>query len=562
MQVRFERALVIALLCAAFSAHSAASQEDDAVDITTVALLTPALVAGIAAIPNDAELRSRKARIGHVFIDVGEVFERQSQLAAPYRLVNRLHIATHEATVLQQLLFRQGDRFDRRVLDETERLLREQRYLSDASVQVLRYNEDNTVDVMVRVHDVWTMSPGLSFGRKGGENSAKLKFEDSNFLGLGKQVAVARSQDVDRSAWAIGYLDPHLLGTWWRLSAAHSTLSDGTDDRFEIGRPFYSLDSRWSATISVSDTSSTQTRYALGRPSERFGMQQRMVSIDGGISEGLRDGWTKRYLFGARFDDRGFARHEQDFDVRLPEARRFVYPYVGLQWIEDAFVRTRNLNQIGRTEDLHLGRSLTMTAGFAPTMFGASSDALLLEGHATAGHEIDQSQFLIGSLGLQTRVEGATFANSQLDLGGRYYMRQSDHRVLFAAADLTLSSHLDDETQLMLGGDNGLRGFPLRYQAGTSRAIVSLEERFYSDWQPFKLANVGAAIFVDGGRMWGRDGHAPAPDGWLADVGVGLRLGSVRSGLGNILHIDLGFPLSRTQDIDAMQLTIETKNSF
>lgn len=32
----------------------------------------------------------------------------------------------------------------------------------------------------------------------------------------------------------------------------------------------------------------------------------------------------------------------------------------------------------------------------------------------------------------------------------------------------------------MLGGDNGLRGYPLRYQVGTTNALITLEERFYS----------------------------------------------------------------------------------
>jgi hemolysin activation/secretion protein len=134
--------------------------------------------------------------------------------------------------------------------------------------------------------------------------------------------------------------------------------------------------------------------------------------------------------------------------------------------------------------------------------------------------------------------------------------------VFFAGLDASWSRHLDEDTQLLLGGDNGLRGYPLRYQAGTSRAVLTLEERFYTNWQPLKLANVGAAIFADSGRMWGRDPFAAAPEGWLTDVGVGLRLGSVRSGLGNILHIDVAFPLNRTNNIDAMQLSIETKRSF
>ena len=125
-----------------------------------------------------------------------------------------------------------------------------------------------------------------------------------------------------------------------------------------------------------------------------------------------------------------------------------------------------------------------------------------------------------------------------------------------------MTAHRDPEEQLLLGGDNGLRGYPLRYQAGDQSALVTLEQRFYTDWQPLKLFNVGAAVFVDSGRTWGRDEFAAPPAGWLTDVGLGLRLGSVRSGLGNVLHIDLAVPLVRQPDIDSVQLLIETRGSF
>ena len=65
----------------------------------------------------------------------------------------------------------------------------------------------------------------------------------------------------------------------------------------------------------------------------------------------------------------------------------------------------------------------------------------------------------------------------------------------------------------MLGGDNGLRGYPLRYQAGDDNALMTLEQRFYSNWQPLKLFNVGAAVFFDAGRTWGDDEFAAPPEG-------------------------------------------------
>jgi outer membrane protein assembly factor BamA len=525
-------------------------------------LLTP-LCAHAGPLVADADLEKRGARIGNIDIEVDDVFENTTHLAAPYRLANNLHISTHDSTVSQQLLFHSGDAYNRRVLDETARMLRAQRYLNAATVEPVRYNEaDNTVDVLVRVHDVWTLSPGVSFGRKGGTNSTRVKFSDMNFLGLGKQLALERSSNVDRSAWELSYTDPNVLGSWWQLGAGYSSLSDGSEKRLSLERPFYAMDSRWSAGFSGDDATTDVSRYSLGHVVDKLQMQERKFEIGGGFSEGLHDGWTTRYLGGMRYDARDFQTLANAPDAAIPDDRVVAYPWVGIEVMEDEFVATRNLDQIGRTEDLYLGLTARLEAGFESTALGSTRDGAIVNGKLQAGADLGHEQYLIHSLGFGTRIEGGALANASLDWSSRYYLRQSEHRVLFAALGGTVTSHRDPEEQLLLGGDNGLRGYPLRYQAGDQSALVTLEQRFYTDWQPLKLFNVGAAVFVDSGRTWGHDEFAAPPAGWLTDVGIGLRLGSARSGLGNVLHIDLAFPLNRTSDIDSLQLLVETKRSF
>jgi hypothetical protein len=48
----------------------------------------------------------------------------------------------------------------------------------------------------------------------------------------------------------------------------------------------------------------------------------------------------------------------------------------------------------------------------------------------------------------------------------------------------------------------------------------------------------------------------------LKDVGIGLRLGNVRSGLGNMLHIDLSYAFDAPPGIKRTQVTVETKSRF
>jgi hypothetical protein len=69
-------------------------------------------------------------------------------------------------------------------------------------------------------------------------------------------------------------------------------------------------------------------------------------------------------------------------------------------------------------------------------------------------------------------------------------------------------------------------------------------------------------VFADAGRTWGQGPVDARNLGWLTDVGFGLRLGLTRSGLGNVLHVDLATPLNRNGGIDAVQFSVSTKASF
>lgn len=144
----------------------------------------------------------------------------------------------------------------------------------------------------------------------------------------------------------------------------------------------------------------------------------------------------------------------------------------------------------------------------------------------------------------------------------RYYQRQSERRLLYAALGAEVGHAIDADRQITLGGDNGLRGYPLRYQGGEGRWLFTLEQRAFSNWYPFRLVNVGAAAFVDVGGSFGTNRFGTRARGVLSDVGVGLRFGNNRSALGNVLHVDVAFPLNRDASIKSVQFLVETKRSF
>ena len=58
-------------------------------------------------------------------------------MSAPFRFANDLHIDTRDSVIESQLLFRKGDPVSQRLFEETERNLRDRRYLREPSVRTV-----------------------------------------------------------------------------------------------------------------------------------------------------------------------------------------------------------------------------------------------------------------------------------------------------------------------------------------------------------------------------------------------------------------------------------------
>jgi hemolysin activation/secretion protein len=423
---------------------------------------------------------------------------------------------------------------------------------------------DGKVDVKVITKDVWTLSPGISFGRAGGSNDTRFNLQDSNFLGWGKGLQISHGSTVDRTSDTVAWNDPNVFGSRWTTALAYSDSSDGSQRSLQVARPFYSLDSTWSTKITAVSFDRTVSRYNLGGIVDQFNDKESSYELSGGLSSGLIDGWTKRLTFGMRYDRNLFLPTPVTAlpARQLPPDRTLTYPFVGFDILQDKYQKVGVENQIGRTEDLYFGTEITGEVGFSNEAFGADRNAVMLAAKALRGVEISELQQLFLSGDFSSRVQDGRARNLIADAGAKYYWRWRTDWLLYAAVSGTVTNSLDPDMQLLLGGDNGLRGYPLRYESGTSRALLTVEQRVYTDWYPFRLVRVGGAKFADVGRTWGSGVIGNSDPKLLRDVGFGLRLGNTRSGLGNVLHIDFAFPLDRIAGIQRFQFLVQTMQSF
>ena len=140
----------------------------------------------------------------------------------------------------------------------------------------------------------------------------------------------------------------------------------------------------------------------------------------------------------------------------------------------------------------------------------------------------------------------------ELDLKGEWFRLKDNQSDLYFSVNAKAKTNLQLGEQLLLGGDNGLRGFPLGFQNGSKSVVFTAEKRFHYDWYPYSLAKFGAVAFADVGTAWG-DGNDPKI---LADVGIGLRIIPTRSSSTKAIHLDLAFPVNG-DDVDNFQINIK-----
>ncbi len=518
-----------------------------------------------ADLPDDAALEAAGAVIGRIDIDIRNIFDESDprERNGLFHLANSLHIRTKRSTIQAQLLFVSGEKYRARQLAETERALRLLTYVYDARVVPVRY-VDGKVDIKVITKDVWTLSPGVSFGRAGGSNDTRFNLQDTNFLGWGKALQVSHGSTIDRTSDTVAWTDPNVFGSRWTSKFAYSDSSDGSNRSVQIARPFYSLDAPWSAKITGVAFDRTVSRYNLGEIVDQFNDNERSYEVSGGVSRGFIDGWTRRLTFGVRYDRNEFLPTPSTSTPAklLPPDRTLSYPFVGFDILQDKYQKVGDENQIGRTEDLYFGTEVSGEVGYSNEAFGADRNAVMLVLKALRGIELGAMQQLFLTGDFSSRVEAGRTRNLIAAAGAKYYWRWRTDWLLYAGFSGTITNALDPDMQLLLGGDNGLRGYPLRYESGTSRALFTVEQRFFTDWFPFRLARVGGAIFADVGRTWGSGSIGNSDPGLLKDVGFGLRLGNSRTGLGNVLHVDFAFPLNNIAGIQKFQFIVQTEQSF
>ena len=485
------------------------------------------------------------------------------------RQANRFNFLTKTSALQFAFPATVGDQFDERLREEAERIYRSKSYLYDALVLV-RQICGNSVDLDVVVRDVWTLTPGVSLSRSGGDNETSVSLSDINVLGTGKSASVAFFDDRDRAGVVASYSDPNIRGSRWTGDLFVADSDDGRRYGFSLERPFYALDTSYAIGISADHFEREQDLEFLGDDLFEIDAESDVVNLFAARSLGQSERWINRYYLGYRYVEESFL-FPAGFPGPLQTERQFAYPYVAWESLQDKFSKSSNVERVGITEDLKLGWSSYAEVGWSTDQTGGEGDFLLARARAAYRTFIDDHHLLSlraeasGRYNLDDRISDDVQTEIEVD----YLWRQSEQWRFFSSLRYNVTRNLPLDKQLTLGGDSGLRGYPTRYQPGDRSLLLTVEQRYHSNAYPFGLFRLGYAAFLDVGQAWFDD---DAPD-WvpdregdhfdtLANVGFGLRLESVRTRRDRVFHIDFARPLVDGPDVKSWEITLSGKQRF
>ncbi|HAU93727.1 MAG TPA: hypothetical protein DCW59_15375, partial [Alteromonas sp.] len=252
---------------------------------------------------------------------------------------------------------------------------------------------------------------------------------------------------------------------------------------------------------------------------------------------------------------------ETGFRQAIPIARRFVYPWVEYEYLQNDFKVLQDIYLTNQNEDINLGWSAKVKLGYE-THSPDSSTGVHLNSSVSRGYLWDSNLLLLGAdlsatLGV---LEDDYFSAS---LHGEYFNRLSSKFAFYTSGLLSMSQHPFYDLPVTLGGESGIRGYPLQYQHGDNRAMTSVELRYYPKINIYRVLDMGMVAFLDAGKAWSGESSRDNEDsGVLASTGLGARFYSNRSSHRNVIHVDMAFPLNNGENVDSWQWRLQVKQSF
>jgi len=485
-----------------------------------------------------------------------------------HRWANAIHIDTKIITLENEATFflnKCNNNFAD--MAELERHLRSRRYLRDAKVS----SDDEVENITITTWDNWSLMPTVSFGRKGGINTYSFGIKERNLFGLGIDTEIESYRNTQRSGYKVLATIPLFQKQNTAVKLRFADNDDGQQYSLFLHKAFAGFHTKTAYNVGFNEESRNDTLFQNGQDQSIYAHDISYKELNYAWLNFNSESHLLRYRFGVTQNKHTFSSISPEEMSELtspplttihPESRDLLYPWLAFEYIEKDFRKLTNVHLITQIEDFNHGWQLSSRLGLANGNKENSAWSIW-KMRVKKGFNIHNNALLLLDFALANDIYQQRNSRLLVKLTGEYFYQLNKSWGVYLGNANVVSKNQYLDRPVTMGGNTGLRGFPLQYQHGDSSIKVSSEIRYYPEINLFKLFDLAGVAFVDVGRTYGQSTVKNIESGWLGSMGVGLRLHSPHSG-GNhpIIHIDFAFPQSNNAEINSFEIRVQAKKSF
>jgi len=399
---------------------------------------------------------------------------------------NTLHVKTQDFTIKNILLFNENKPFDSLLINESERLIRSQGYVSDVYFDfVLLKNNIDSIDIVIRVLDKWSFIPSAEITN----TSVSLGFDENDFAGLGHDFenSYTWNHADGEKAFSTNYAVPNIRNTHIN-TALHYNLdeNDDFDKSLTVERLFFSPLARWAAGLTIAqqfqkplagDTAIGQLRQDL-----LWNTQDYWVGAANPISKGnSEEDRSTDIVYALRYLHVLYLGKPDAIVDSLHVYSNEDFYLAGIGISTRKYFRDHYIFNFGTIEDVPVGKVLGITGGYqirndigrlylgTRVSFGDYNDF----GYLSTNFEY--GTFFQGTLLQQgVFIAEADYFSNLIEIGN-WRIRQ------FAKPQVTWGTNRFSYDSLTINNENGIQGFNGPF-GGTKKIVTTFQTQSYAPW--------------------------------------------------------------------------------
>jgi hypothetical protein len=441
---------------------------------------------------------------------------------------NKVHIVTRESVIRNELLFAEGDPYDKHLVEETARNLRKRQFLTDVSILPVFFAETKTVDITIRTRDQWTLIGGTTIGGTSNNGTYGANVGEQNLLGFGQNVSYSISEDNSGISQSAGFSDPNFMGSRYSVSGNYNEVPMEINKQLSVQKPYYSLDTKDAHGIYYTTTDHSDSA------NKNIFNSYRLICYMGWASIGP-DSILRTNAILSLGQDTQYNNSYQPTTVTLDNKAEMTF-----EWLGDPrnFAKDSYILKFRETEDIQLGVDYTLLVGQSLVALSSSSSYTTLGVTVKKWTQFNGKDYLYANFALAEHDDN--FNQHKASLQVQYYFRQLLQQTIVVNFQ---GDYLDNQRNIFeIGGVTGLRGYAVNEFVGTNRMLFNLEDRIFTYKSMFAdLVEPGFVIFADAGDAW-------SSGNWIdnmqlhSDIGVGLRFALLKAPGISTVRIDFGVP--------------------